>query len=311
MLEFPPVLFFTMKYKPTKPLDLTKRIKAHRKSLNMPGEIDLDGEIYSIHSPKRVLVFHDEEKMDTFLANELAKSLRKNPGKGIIFPSGSTYHGFYEQIVRHKYNFAPLLRGRVHSNLDELYPLSLEDPNWPIAYITYMRERLLGPLFLDESQWIIPNSNASDPEKEADRIHRLLSSSQWALALLGIGPDAKKGAPPSSHIGFIPKGTPPNKGVMHVQLDKGTLNANRKSSPNPQSYPREAITQGPDNIRSADRLILAAKGENKRNNIAATLLEVPTLNRPSSLINILSDDVTVALDGSAAQTLMRKLKIIK
>lgn len=97
---------------------------------------------------------------------------------------------------------------------------------------------------------------------------------------------------------------------MHVELDSGTIHANRKSAPNPESYPVQAITQGPANIGRADRLILAAKGDAKKNNVASTLLEKPELDRPSSLIQVISDDTIVVMDLDSSRELLRRLKIV-
>lgn len=134
------------------------------------------------------------------MADELSETLMDSTTKGVIFPVGETYHGFYEQLVSRKDVFMPLLKHIHHSNLDELYPLPPKDPN---VYITYMRDRLIRPLKLEESQWIIPSSSAEDPKEEVERFQQLLGIRKWAVALLGIGPDAQDGIPLSLPISVL------------------------------------------------------------------------------------------------------------
>lgn len=292
---------------PSQTLDLTKTIRRHHEST--PDKVMLGGIECRRHVLKQVLVFDDKDELYRVLTDEFKKSLIDHPDKGVIFPADRTHQLFYKRLVDRADEFRPLLAPNMHSNLDELYPLTPEDKNWPIAFINYMRERIIRPLKLEDEQWIIPDSTAEDPGEEVIRTQINLRSVNWGTALLGIGPDANGKTPASSHIGFIQKGTPIYQGVSHVTLDAGTVTANRSEAPDPYNYPTEAITQGPGNIGDAERIILTAVGSNKKNNIADTLLEMPTLDKPSSLIHVLSDDVTVLLDKKSAETVARKLGI--
>lgn len=287
--------------------NITNEINEYRKN-HVPYGVILGDKPYKVHDPQKVLIFHDPHELDIYVAQKLLRSLLENPAKGAIFSAGNTFKNMYRQIINRKDEFRLAMEPNIHSNLDELYPLDPDKhKNWEISFVKYMRERLWVPLGLDEEQWIIPCSYAEDPDIEALRVNSALRVRKWAICLLGIGPDSADGLPASSHIGFNMEGTLPEHGVRYAELDEATINANKGSAPDPENYPKGAITQGPVNIWQADQHILVAKGENKRKNIASTLLGIPDTKRSSSLISVISKDWTVALDVKAAGKIIKNL----
>lgn len=289
-------------------LDITTKVIEARDSRSVPDSVSLAGVEYKVHSPKQVVVFERIEELNRFVADQLLAVMRDS-SDGIIVPTGGTYSDVYKEMVQRWLEFKGELQKRDIANLDEVWPVDPSSPNFPFSYAEYMRAKLFEPMGLDEGQWLMPDGKTMEPKAEAERVEDMLGKRSWAIAMLGIGPDAREGFPASSHIGFTPNGTPPTQGMMFVQLDGATYDTNRQGTPDPDHYFTHAITQGPKDIARAKKHLLVAKGDRKKMNIRNTLIEPVDLDRPSSQV-LLYPETTIVLDQLAARELLQELDLL-
>ena len=290
------------------PVNIATAIRDYREKNEMNSPFLDQGIEYAVYSPQQVLVFTRIEDLHQFVTNEVLKVLSDST-EGIIVPTGGTYTAIYDKMVESSADFKPRLQDRDIANLDEVWKIDPQSPNYVATYAEYMRSRLFHPMRLGQERWIIPDGTTETPDQEAVRIESLLADKKWALALLGIGPDAKEGLESSPHIGFIPKGTPPSQGEMFVQLDDVTYETNRQGTPEPDKYFTHAITMGPKDIARARRHILVAKGNTKEQNMRDTLLNPVDLACPSSQV-LLFPETTIILDQHAARKLLKELNLL-
>lgn len=110
----------------------------------------------------------------------------------------------------------------------------------------------------------------------------------------------------SSHIGFIPKGTGLEEGVIYVTLDQGTIFENSKDAPDPGNFPNYAITQAYRHFLRGELRLMAATGPFKQRNIEKVLFQPPCLDNPASIVTL--GETIIFLDIPAAERVMGRLK---
>ncbi len=288
-------------------LDITQNVQNVRDALGIPNTVTIGGKEYTIYPPQHVVVFARPSELSSFVVDTWIH-VSGDSGGGHIIPTGGTYKPIYENAAERKSQLSPLLRRRYISNLDEVYPIQDGDPNMSETYIVYRNTRVVTPLGLSQEQCIIPDGRTDSPQEEVVIFERKLAKKIWDFAMLGIGPDetiTNGGVIPASpHIGFIPRGTPPDQTAMFVKLDERTRLANSAEAPDPDHFFTHAITQGPADIARAKRHLLAATGPNKKNNIRDVLLGPVDVNIPATQV-LLYPETPVVLDAQAA-TLVRE-----
>lgn len=288
---------------------ITRDVIDARDALGIPDSVHINGKNYPVYPPRQVVVFAQPADLHVFVVDKWIEVSTDSP-EGHIIPTGSTYKPIYANAAERKTQLSPLLRRRDISNLDEVWPINDGDPNMSEAYIVYRNTRVVGPLDLSEEQCLIPDGRTGKPHEEVIIFERKLASKMWGFAMLGIGPDQQHVAhwviPASPHIGFIPRGTPPEQTAMFIKLDEGTLFANSRGAPDPDHFFTHAITQGPADIARAERHLLAATGEKKKNNINSVLLGPVDIHIPASQV-LLYPETTVVLDTAAAQVVLANI----
>lgn len=249
-----------------------------------------------VYNPE-VIVLPTPEDVDQLGATHFIQQVEKKADSTLILPTGSTPIGMY-RLLGETYQQGRLDLSRVTTlNLDEYYRLGKSHPQ---SYDAFMRSEFFNQVNIPEEQRHIPNSEALDPDEEAEGYEQLLrQAGQIDVAYLGLGPGL------TCHIAFNGPGTPFNSRVHKVDLDEETIRANAKFFDSVDDVPRSAITQGIGNILEAKHIVLLAKGEGKAVGIQRTLEGPISEDAPASALR-LHPNVTFIIDAAAASLLQNQ-----
>ena len=236
----------------------------------------------------KIIQCKDYEEISVAAADEVAKVIRekKNPVLGLA--TGSTPVGMYEKLVK-MYEEGELDFSDVTSvNLDEYYPIS---PDNVQSYRYYMNSFLFDHVNIDKNNTYIPNGNAEDPYGECVKYDSVLDSLEKIdLQVLGIGRNG--------HIGFNEPDESLYLGTHVTRLSESTVKANSRFFSESEKIPDRALTMGIGSIFKADKIILLASGESKRDAVKQVLSGKLTTACPATLLN-LHPDVTLICDSGA------------
>ncbi|MCX7996539.1 MAG: glucosamine-6-phosphate deaminase [Patescibacteria group bacterium] len=184
-------------------------------------------------------------------------------GKSFVLgmATGATPEGMYARLVDSLRGFGGNL-SRFHTvNLDEYVGLTAKDSE---SYHHYMTEHFWKPLteshpeVRPETQFLIPNGAASDPEGEARSYEeRIAAIGGIDLQILGIGTNG--------HIGFNEPGSDGTSRTRVVTLAESTRQDNAKYFGGDTSrVPAQAISMGIATVLEAREILLLASGAAKR-----------------------------------------------
>lgn len=229
------------------------------------------------------------EEMSRVAADLVEAAIAAKPDLVLGLATGSTPEGFYAELVG-DYRAGKVSFANVTTvNLDEYCRLPREHKE---SYFTFMHRNLFDHVDLDPSRTHLPDGNAPDLEREAQRYEKLVSDLGYAdVQILGIGRNG--------HIGFNEPAAKILAATHVTALTEDTIRANSRFFASANEVPKQAITMGVGTIMAARRLILMASGESKRNAVANVLLgkEVDTMC-PATLLKLHRDVVVICDDGA-------------
>lgn len=225
-------------------------------------------------------------------ANQVADILRDHPAGVLGLATGSSPLGLYEELIRRN-KTEDLDFSRITTvNLDEYVGLGEEDDQ---SYHRFMKDNLFSGININPKNTHLPNGLAQDPDAEAREYEELLSRlAPPCVQILGIGING--------HIGFnepAPVFTVP---THVVQLTEETIEANARFFDSKDQVPTSAITMGMGAIMRAEKLILIAMGEGKREAIGALASDVIDPMIPVTMLKV-HPDLTVIVDEAAGADL--------
>lgn len=196
--------------------------------------------------------------------------------------TGSTPVGMYKMFKQDALD----CRHVTSVNLDEYIGLGADHPQ---SYHHFMKERLFDEVPFKEH--FLPQGDAPDAEKEAERYEQLVRSLGVDLQLLGIGENG--------HIAFNEPGTTLDAKTHVTELTASTREANRRFFDKLSDVPTHAITMGLDTIMNAREIVLVAAGTRKAEAVHHMIERVPTVDWPATILQA-HPSVTIVLDVEAA-----------
>jgi glucosamine-6-phosphate deaminase len=187
-----------------------------------------------------------EEAVDTVTTIILDK-LASHPSMVIGLATGRTMEPVYAEWVA-KVSANPIKMDKAFFfMLDEYLGI---DENHPSSFKSYIKDRLIHPLNLSESQFAFPPTQLSGEHYE-----RLIKEAGGIdLQLLGIGVNG--------HVGFNEPGSSVNSRTREVKLTPETMEAN-KSHFGPGKMPSKALSMGIGSILEGKELLMLATGKSK------------------------------------------------
>jgi glucosamine-6-phosphate deaminase len=124
------------------------------------------------------------------------------------------------------------------------------DENHPSSFKSYIRQRLILPLNLQDSQFAFPPIHRAGEEYET----LIKEAGGIDLQLLGIGVNG--------HVGFNEPGSSLNSRTRIVELTEETKNSN-KSHFGKGEMPNKALSMGIGSIMDGKELLMLATGKSK------------------------------------------------
>ncbi len=230
----------------------------------------------------RYIEVENYKKLSRSAANIISAQVIIKPNSVLGLATGSSPLGVYKQLIEW-YNKGDVDFSSVISvNLDEYVGLSADNEQ---SYRYFMNENFFKYINIPSDKTFVPNGCADDLEKEgADYDENIKKLGGIDLQLLGIGLDG--------HIGFNEPGEYFVKNTHVVDLHESTVQANSRFFNSIDDVPRRAITMGMVSIMQAEKILLIANGEAKRDIINRAFFGPITPKIPASILQ-LHKDITV------------------
>lgn len=211
---------------------------------------------------------------------QIGLSLKKNPKVLICVATGESPIGLYQLFPAQ----SELFKHIKILKLDEWGGIKSDDPS---TCETYIKENIIQPLGLTDEHLLGFQSNASEPEKECERVKMLLQQLGGIdICILGMGADGHIGLNfPTDRL--IPEiHTVPAYYLTHSMLEKA------------KEKPTHGYTLGMKEILQSRKIILIVKGKSKSEALKTLLKGEITTHFPASLL-LLSENLTVYCDENA------------
>lgn len=230
----------------------------------------------------------DYKDMSRKAANIISAQVIMKPNCTLGLATGSTPLGIYDQLTEW-YKKGDLDFSAVHSvNLDEYRGLPKENDQ---SYYYFMHKNLFDRVNIRPENTNVPNGMEPDAEKECRRYEKLIADLGGIdLQLLGLGHNG--------HIGFNEPGEAFEKETHCVDLQKRTIEANKRFFDSADEVPRQAYTMGIKTIMQAKKILVAVSGEDKAEIVKKAFFGPVTPAVPASILQM-HNDVTVVADEAA------------
>jgi glucosamine-6-phosphate deaminase len=216
----------------------------------------------------RVFVFESREAA-TLAAARCVGALvaaRTLEGESCVLglPTGRTPLGIYRELVRMHREDGLSFRATVTFNLDEYWPIGIQDPG---SFHRYMHENFFDAVDLPRRARHVPRGDVAEAEIAAHCAQyddAIAAAGGIDLLLLGIGRNG--------HLAFNEPGSPPDSRTRRVALADETREDNaRDFGAAAATMPTHAVTVGMATILAARRLLVLAFGERKRDVVREAL----------------------------------------
>lgn len=217
-------------------------------------------------------------------ANIIASQVILYPKSVLGLATGSTPIGMYE-FLSADYKNGELDFSKVTSiNLDEYCGIEPTNEN---SYRYFMESNLFKNINIKNDNTYVP-SGLGEPETECEKYDAIIAENGGIdLQLLGLGNNG--------HIGFNEPAEAFATGTHCVELDDGTIEANKRFFDSYDDVPKKAITMGIKAIMQAKRVLLIVSGEGKKEILKKVLFGPVTPQVPASVLQ-LHPNVTVIAD---------------
>lgn len=238
----------------------------------------------------KIINLGTKELASFYVACELFKQMNENPESKLGLATGGTMTNVYQHLVA-LLNKNQLDVSKITTfNLDEYVGL---EPMHNQSYHYYMDHILFNQYpYFDRQRIHIPNGDASDLEEEVKRYNQIIASEgPIDIQLLGIGENG--------HIGFNEPGTDFGSETHVVDLTESTIKANSRYFNQESEVPKQAVSMGLQSIIKAERIILLAFGEKKRQAIKNLLTQPVSEDIPSTILKTHSN-VEIYVDDAAS-----------
>lgn len=237
----------------------------------------------------KVAVKPNYEEISRAGAKAIVRELLTRDKPVLGLPTGNTPKRTYELLVKYYEEGLVDFSEVTTFNLDEYYPISVDDPR---SFHSYMEENLFRWVNIEEKDAHLLNGEVGRSEVEAhcsDYERKISDAGGLDLTVLGIGENG--------HIGFNEPGVDFGTTTRLVELQEFTVEKNFKTT---SSAPKRALTMGLKTITRSRKILLLASGESKADAVKGAVFGPVTEECPASVLQ-LHPDVTFLLDQGAAK----------
>ena len=236
----------------------------------------------------RIILSNSTKEAVEAVTTIVLDKLSSHPSAVIGLATGRTMEPVYAEWVRQAQEQKMNFDKAFFFMLDEYLGI---DEDHPSSFKSYIKERLLNPLALHESQFAFPPTQLVAQGSAGAEYERLLKEAGGVdLQLLGIGTNG--------HIGFNEPGSSVNSRTRVVDLTEATKEANR-SHFGEGKMPSKALSMGIGSILDGKELLLLATGKSKADAIKYVLNHHDDESCPATFLKS-HPRFTLVLDPEAA-----------
>lgn len=237
-----------------------------------------------------ILIAMNEQEWASLAGEPVEEQIRKNPASRLSFATGATTLPLFDEIVRRHEEVRIDFSQATCFQLDEYHGLGAEHPaSCAHTLINRFYERIN---IRRENCHFLDGLNAA-PVEFCRKYESLIQEGGGIdLQVLGIGLNG--------HIGFNQPGTPFDSPTHPAKVEDFTWQKNTRFFKNPADNPRDALTMGVATILSAKKIILMARGGEKKDILCKALFGPVTEEVPASVLQK-HPDVLVILDHSLSK----------
>lgn len=242
-----------------------------------------------------IVLCDSPEQATRFAANTMYRHVASHPRSVLGFATGGTMELLYQDLVSMQRQDALDWSAIRSFNLDEYVGLAADHP---MSYRYFMRNKVFGPLGIQEAHTHLPRGDALDLEQECrDYENAMAATGGIDFQLLGIGENG--------HIGFNEPSSSLGSRTRIARLSQDTLVANQRFFPPGAFQPQWAITMGIKTILESKHIVMLALGEQKASAVAAMAEGPLSAMCPASALQT-HPAAAVVLDPAAAHLLKLK-----
>lgn len=201
----------------------------------------------------KFLKVNSYDEMSKIAADIIIEQLKKKPESVLGLATGSSPIGMYKLLIEANRKGEIDFSKVTTINLDEYFGL---DGSNDQSYRFFMNENLFNHVNIDKNNTYVPSGNSSDPQEECKEYDAIIEKFGIDLQVLGVGRNG--------HIGFNEPADVFSMGTHVTKLDESTIKANARFFEKEEDVPTMALTMGVGSIMSAEKIILVASGESKK-----------------------------------------------
>jgi glucosamine-6-phosphate deaminase len=227
--------------------------------------------------------------MSQTAAGLMAEAIRRNPDLSMLVATGNTPIDSYRHLARQVKDEEINASGIVAVQLDEYLGIGADDPR---SLFGWMDRDFIQPLGIDIERVIRFDAVAEDPQSAVETYDRMVNDIGGVdLAVLGLGPNG--------HLGFNEPPSFADSPTRVVDLTPESIASNAKYWGDDSVVPVQAFTAGMTTILAARQILLVVSGAHKCRILRETIRGEVSEMVPSSLLQTVSERVTVLADDAA------------
>ena len=249
-------------------------------------------EVPSLYPWERITVEPDEERFDHAAAERIVKQILQKPDSVIGLSTGRTTGNMHRRVAamweRERFDVSRT----TFFGLDEVVGVSRE---YSGACYTMLRTELVEALGIPAERFLMLPTASDDFPAACRRFTETLASRGGIdLLMLGLGENG--------HLGFNQPGTPFGSRAWVTEMNPELEERIRRETQTPRDKWLGGVTLGLRDIMHARRIVLVAKGANKREAVWRMLRGPVTPDVPASILQ-LHPCCEFLLDAQAASAL--------
>jgi glucosamine-6-phosphate deaminase len=235
------------------------------------------------------IVDKTHDLMSQSAARIMADAIRRKPDLSMLVATGNTPIDSYRHLAKLVNDENIDASGIIAVQLDEYLGIGPEDPR---SLFGWMDRDFIRPLGIDNERVIRFDAIAEDPQSAIDSYDRMVEAIGGIdLAVLGLGPNG--------HLGFNEPPSFADSPTRIVDLTPESIASNSRYWGDDAVVPTRAFTAGMTTILAARQILLVTSGSHKCQILRKTIRGPVTELVPSSLLQTVSEKVTVLADDGA------------
>ena len=232
----------------------------------------------------------NEKELGVTAAKLVCDSLSKKEKNTVIFPTGNTPLGMFNELVVLNRSGKVSFKDTTLFELDEYFGIEKDDDRNLFAWLD--RELISQVDFRPENVYRF-DSFSSDPQGEINRMTGALQEKGGIdLLVLGLGMNG--------HLGFNEPGTQMTSPTRLINLTRESIISSTNYWGAGVEIPKQGFTFGMDVLLKARKIILLVQGKSKAQILGKMMNGIITDQIPASYLRLVNDLTIIADEDAAA-----------